>query len=104
MNLHDMLKNFPMQDLQKQMQQMQESMKHITVTGSSGGGMVFIEMNGNMEITKLTIDPLVIEDHDVQMLQDLLRAAVNSVLSNWRDKVREETARFPIPGMFGQQS
>ncbi len=102
MNLNDLLKNFNMNDLQTQMKQMQDKLKDITVSGSSGGGMVQIEMNGAMDITKLTIDPIVLEEKDVEMLQDLLRAAVNSLLSNWRDRVKQETTGFPIPGGFGQ--
>ncbi len=100
MNLNDLMKQLNLGDMQ---QQMQERMKEITATGSSGGGMVTIEMTGDMEITKLTIDPAVLEEQDVEMLQDLVRAAVNSLLSNWKDQVKQQTmGGLPLPGSFGQ--
>ncbi len=103
MNLNDLMKQFNLGDLQKQMQQVQESMKHISVTGSAGGGMVQISMNGIMEITDVTIDPMVFEEKDISMLQDLVRAALNSLMSNYRDRVKQESAGLPFPGGFGQQ-
>ena len=103
MNLNDLLKQFNLGDLQKQMQQVQENMKHITVTGSSGGGMVQISMNGIMEITDVTIDPMVLKEQDISMLQDLVRASLNSLMSNYRDRVKQESAGFPFPGGLGQQ-
>ena len=103
MNLNDLFKQLNLGDLQKQMQQVQEKLQHITVTGSSGGGMVQISMNGAMEITNVTIDPMVLEEQDPAMLQDLVRAALNSLMSNYRDKVKQESAGFPFPGGFGQQ-
>ncbi len=104
MNLHDLLKNFSLQDLQNQMQNMQESLKHITVSGSSGGGMVTIEMNGSMEITNLFIDPELVNEQDREMLQDLLIAAFEALLINWRERVQQETAGMSFPGLFGNQS
>ena len=103
MNLNDLMKQLNLGDMQQQMQQMQEQMKHITATGSSGGGMVTIEMSGDMEITNLTIDPAALEEQDVAMLQDLVRAAINSLLSNWKDQIKQQTmGGMPFPGSFGQ--
>lgn len=104
MNLHDLLKNFSLQDLQSQMEHMQDSLKHITVTGSSGGEMVTIEMNGSMQITNLFIDPELIKEQDREMIQDLLIAAFDSLLANWRERLQQETAGMSFPGFFGNQS
>ena len=70
-----------LQSMMKQAQQMQErlqkQMHEMTVEATSGGGMVTVVMNGAKEIQKLTIDPEVVSKDDVEMLQDLIVAAVN---------------------------
>ena len=101
-----MFKN--MDQILKQAQVMQEKLKQqlgdMTVEGSSGGGMVTVQMNGNKVITAFTIDPEVVDKDDVEMLQDLITAAVNETAR----KVDEETQRqlgnmaggLKIPGLF----
>ncbi len=101
-----MFKN--MDQILKQAQAMQEKFKQqlgeMTVEGSSGGGMVTVQMNGNKVITSFTIDPEVVNKDDVEMLQDLITAAVNETAR----KVDEETQRqlgnmaggLKIPGLF----
>ncbi len=101
-----MFKN--MDQILKQAQAMQEKFKEqlgeMTVEGSSGGGMVTVQMDGNKVITGLTIDPEVINKDDVGMLQDLITAAVNETAR----KVDEESQRqlgnmaggLKIPGLF----
>ena len=101
-----MFKN--MDQILKQAQVMQEKLKQqlgdMTVEGSSGGGMVTVHMNGNKVITSFTIDPEVVNKDDVEMLQDLITAAVNETSR----KVDEETQRqlgdmaggLKIPGLF----
>lgn len=101
-----MFKN--MDQILKQAQAMQEKLKQqlgeMSVEGSSGGGMVTVQMNGNKVITGLTIDPEVVSQDDVEMLQDLITAAVNETAR----KVDEETQRqlgsmaggLKIPGLF----
>lgn len=100
-----MFKN--MDQILKQAQAMQEKFKQqlgeMTVEGSSGGGMVTVQMDGNKIITGLTIDPEVVNKDDVEMLQDLITAAVNETAR----KVDEETQRqlgnmaggLKIPGL-----
>src|SRR3954469_10886872 len=68
------------QALQEKMQQAQEKLATITVTGSSGGGMVLVTANGKGEIQKVTIDKQAVDPRDVAMLEDLVMAAVNSAL------------------------
>jgi len=101
-----MFKN--MDQILKQAQAMQEKFKQeldgMTVEGSSGGGMVTVQMTGNKVITSVKIDPEVVDRNDVEMLQDLITAAVNETAR----KVDEETQRrlgsmaggIKIPGLF----
>lgn len=101
-----MFKN--MNQILKQAQAMQEKFKQeleeITVEGSSGGGMVTVQMTGNKVVTSVRIDPEVVDRDDVDMLQDLVTAAVNETAR----KVDEETQRrlgsmtggMKIPGLF----
>ncbi len=73
MNPMDMFKN--LQDLQSQMSGMQDKLKSIEATGSSGGDMVRITMNGAMEITGVSISPEAVDPEDIKMLEDLVLAA-----------------------------
>jgi len=101
MNLNDLMKNLNLGNLQNQMKDVQERMKQLHASGSSGGGMVDIEMNGMLEITKMKIDPAALEDGDVSMLEDLVQAAINSLLSNWKEQVKQETSGLPFSGGLG---
>ena len=70
-----------LQEMMKQAQQMQEDMQRemqrIRVDASAGGGVVRVEMNGSKELVDLKIDPEAVKSGDVEMLQDLIIAAVN---------------------------
>jgi nucleoid-associated protein EbfC len=72
---------FDLQDMMKQAQQMQEEMQRemqrIRVDASAGGGVVTVAMNGSKELVDLKIDPEAVKSGDVEMLQDLIIAAVN---------------------------
>jgi nucleoid-associated protein EbfC len=72
---------FDLQEMMKQAQQMQEEMQRemqkIRVTASAGGGVVSVAMNGSKELIELKIDPEAVKAEDVEMLQDLILAAVN---------------------------
>ncbi len=65
------------QQMQRQMQQIQEELGNTSVEGSSGGGAITVTMNGHREILALTIAPDVVDPEDVEMLQDLILAAVS---------------------------
>ena len=94
--------------MMKQAQQMQErlqkQMAEMRVEGAAGGGMVTVVINGNKQIQTLTIDPECVSKEDVEMLQDLILAAVNDA----QRKADEELSRqmggmmggMKIPGMF----
>jgi DNA-binding YbaB/EbfC family protein len=99
-------------NLMKQAQQMQERVKKLqeeaagkTVEASSGGGMVTVVANGRQEVLSIKIDPSVVDPKDIEMLQDLISAAVNEALRKSQDLMKEEMARLTAgmglpPGMF----
>lgn len=101
-----MFKN--MEQILKQAQVMQERFKQqleeVTVEASSGGGMVTVAMNGNKVVTRLVIDPEVINREDVEMLQDLIRAAVNEAGRKVEGEVQRQVGSLAgglkIPGLF----
>lgn len=68
------------QKMQKDMQKMQEELSNKTYTAAAGGGVVQAEVNGKRELVRVTIDPEAVDPEDVEMLQDLVVAAVNEAL------------------------
>lgn len=66
--------------LQEQMMQTQAALGEETVTGSAGGGVVQVVITGHQEVRSITIDPEVVDPEDVEMLQDLITAAVNDAI------------------------
>ena len=73
MNPFDLVKNF--KDIQGQMSQMKDEMQKISVTGSAGGNMVQVTMNGEFQMTAIKIDPIAVDPRDVKMLEDIIVAA-----------------------------
>ena len=92
------------QKLQAKMMAMQEELGNRTVTAQAGGGMVEAVVNGRQELLSLRIDPEVVAPEDVEMLQDLIQAAVNEALNRARDMMAQEmsklTGGMQIPGLF----
>ena len=96
------------QKMMKQFQQMQERMQEeitaLEVEASSGGGMVRLVMEGTKNIKSLKIDPQVVSRDDVEMLQDLIIAAVNQgnqkVEEALQDKLGGMAGGLKIPGLF----
>jgi nucleoid-associated protein EbfC len=92
------------QQMHAKIAQLQEEIAAKTVEGSSGGGMVNIVMNGKQEIVSVRIDPEVINREDVEMLQDLIMAAVNEAVRKSQELMQEEmkkiTGGLSIPGLF----
>ena len=82
----------------------QEELEEKTVEASAGGGMVTVIANGKKEIMEISIDPEVIDPDDVEMLQDLIMAAINEALRQADEMVQSEmgklTGGMGIPGMF----
>jgi hypothetical protein len=102
MGMNDLVRQA--QIMQQKMATMQEELKTKTVEASSGGGMINVTANGGQEILSIHIDPTVINPEDVDMLQDLVLAAVNEALKKARDMVQSEmsqlTGGINIPGLF----
>lgn len=92
------------QQLQEQMAKLQEELSEKTVQTSSGGGMVVVVANGKQEIVSIRIDPEVVNTHDIEMLQDLVLAAVNDALHQAKQMVSQEmtklTGGIKIPGIM----
>ncbi|UCH01022.1 MAG: YbaB/EbfC family nucleoid-associated protein [Deltaproteobacteria bacterium] len=92
------------QQLQEKMTKLQEELGEKTVETSSGGGMVAVVANGKQEIVSIEIDPEVIDANDIEMLEDLVLAAVNDALYQARQMVSEEmtklTGGIKIPGII----
>ncbi len=68
------------QKMQEDMQRMQEELEQATYTATAGGGVVTATVSGKKELSELTIDPEAVDPEDVEMLQDLIIAAVNEAL------------------------
>ncbi len=103
----------PLQQLktfQKRLAQVQEELAQRTVEASAGGGMVTATANGRQEIVKITIDRQVVDPDDVEMLEDLVTAAVNEALKRSQQMMAEEIGKLAggvnlppglnIPGLF----
>jgi nucleoid-associated protein EbfC len=92
------------QEMHSKISQLQEAMAEKRVESSSGGGMVSVVMNGKQEIVSLRIDPEVVSREDVEMLQDLIRAAVNEAIRKSQEMMTEEmkkiTGGLSIPGLI----
>ncbi len=94
--------------LMKQVQQMQDKMQQeiaaLRVEATAGGGMVKVVMTGEKKLESLTIDPEVVSKDDVEMLQDLILAAVHEatekVDAELKDKLGALTGGMRIPGLF----
>jgi len=84
------------QQMQAEMQKAQEDLAKETVTASAGGGAVKATMTGGLELVELEIDPEVLDPEDVEMLQDLVLAAVNESLSS-----AQELASKRLGGITG---
>ena len=102
MNFKEMMRQA--QVLQNRVARLQEELAGRTVEATSGGGMVKAVVNGRSELVSISIDPEVVDPEDVEMLQDLVQAAVNEALSRARAMVEEEmaavTGGIKIPGLF----
>ena len=85
---------------------MQEKMKNIEVVGTSGGGLVQIEINGQLSVTKVSIEKDAVDPVDISMLEDLVLAALTDALFKVKEKMKEEATsatgdlNLP-PGMLG---
>jgi nucleoid-associated protein EbfC len=90
--------------MQQQMARVQAELETATVEGSAGGGVVRATVTGKQVLTGLVIDPAAVDPDDVEMLQDLVLAAVNEALTASQKLAEEKmgavTAGIKLPGMF----
>lgn len=98
------------QKMQQEMERIQNELATIKIEGSAGGGMVTAVANGSQELLEIKIDPEVVDPKDVEMLEDLVLAAVNQALEKAKSRAESEMAKatggmmpnlggFKLPGM-----
>ena len=92
------------QKMQVKMAEMQEQLKSETLEASAGGGMVRVVISGDMEIREIVIDPAAVDPDDVEMLQDMVAAAVNEAVRSAQElasrRMGEITGGMNIPGLM----
>ncbi len=92
--------------VQDKMNKIQEELATRTVEGSAGGSMVTAVVNGKQELVSLKIEKEVVDPDDIEMLQDLIVAAVNQGIKKSQDMMNEEMSKLTgglglnIPGLF----
>ncbi|NQV44200.1 MAG: YbaB/EbfC family nucleoid-associated protein [Rhodospirillales bacterium] len=98
-NIASMMKQA--QQMQSKMQEMQDHLAELDVTGSSGGGMVEVTLNGKGEARRAKIDPSLVGEGDSDMLEDLIVAAINDARAKvdvqMREKMSEITGGLELP-------
>lgn len=99
--------------LKKMQDEIQQKMETLRVQGAAGGGMVTVEVTGTKKVVRVVIDPQVVKDNDLEMLQDLVQAAVNDALRKVDAALAEKLGGIAsglagglpgglkIPGLFG---
>jgi hypothetical protein len=91
------------QQMQAKMEQMQAELEKAEVEATAGGGMVKVVANGKHDILSITIDPEVVDKDDVEMLQDLIVAAINQARQKVQELQAEQmsdiTGGLKIPGL-----
>ena len=101
MNMQEMMKQA--RKMQEQLAQAQENMKDVTVDASAGGGMVKATVNGDLELVSIQIDPDALDPSDIDLLQDMIVAAVNEAIRGVSEVASKQmssiTGGLNIPGM-----
>ncbi len=96
-NIQDMLKKAG--DIKKQVEQIQNEAGEKIVEATSGGGMVTVVAKARGDIVSITIEPELLKDPDIEMIQDLIIAASNEALSRGREMLKEEVSK--VASSFG---
>ncbi len=101
-NLGDLMKGA--QKMQREMARVQEELKGRIVEGDAGGGMIRVQVNGAQEVVAVKIDPSIIDPDDVEMLEDLIIAAVREGMRKSQEMSQKEMSKLTgglnIPGLF----
>ena len=100
-NLADLMRNAG--KIRENVEKATEALGQLVVEGSSGGGAVTAKANGKLEILSIRIDPKILADSDVEMLEDLVTSAANQALTKAREAAAQSMASLagglPIPGL-----
>lgn len=103
MNMQQMMRQA--QKMQKELAKAQEEVATMTAEGTAGGGMVTAVVRGDMTVESVTIDPEAVDPDDVEMLQDMVCAAVNEAIRNINEesnaRLSAVTGGMGLPGMGG---
>ena len=101
-NMNNMMKQ--MQKMQKKMEELQAEIDAKELESTAGGGAIKVVVNGKRELLRIEIDPSVVDPEDVEMLQDLVLAAVNEGLRKAEEysanEMKKLTGGMNIPGLF----
>jgi DNA-binding YbaB/EbfC family protein len=101
-NMNQMMKQ--VKKMQEQMLKAQEELGGKLIEGSSGGGVVTVQVNGHKKLLSIQIKPEAVDPEDVEMLQDLVITAVNDALTQAEDLANNDMGKFTggmkIPGLF----
>ncbi len=101
-NMANMMKK--VQKLQADMAKLQEELKNRTLEATAGGGAVKVVVNGEKQIVSVKIDPAAVDPEDIEILEDMIMAAMNEALKKVDDMMSQEmgklTGGMKIPGMF----
>ena len=91
-NLGNMMKQA--QEMQAKMAEMQERLGDLEVGGQSGGGLVAVTLNGKGEVRTVKIDKSLVDPDDIEVMEDLIVAAINDAKAKVESTVQEETAKL----------
>ncbi|AIQ50207.1 MULTISPECIES: YbaB/EbfC family nucleoid-associated protein [Paenibacillus] len=101
-NMNQMMKQ--VKKMQEQMLKAQEELGSKTMEGTSGGGVVTVQVNGHKKVLSIQIKPEAVDPDDVEMLQDLVITAVNDALTKAEELANNDMGKFTggmkIPGLF----
>lgn len=96
-NMNNLMKQA--QKMQRQMEESQKALETEEVSATAGGGVVEVKVNGKHEVTSIKLDPEAVDPDDVEMLEDLIMAAVNEAQKKMDDLTAETMGKFT--GGFG---
>ena len=96
-NPFELMKNA--KDLQAHFGKMQEEIAALRVQGVSGGGLVKVTMSGTFDMIKIELDPIAVDNRDIQMLQDLLRSAHTDAVEKIKETLKEKVG--PLAALAG---
>ncbi|WP_019914397.1 YbaB/EbfC family nucleoid-associated protein [Paenibacillus sp. HW567] len=101
-NMNQMMKQ--VKKMQEQMLKAQEELGSKTIEGTSGGGVVTVQVNGHKKVLAIQIKPEAVDPEDIEMLQDLVLTAVNDALTQAEELANNDMGKFTggmkIPGLF----